>query len=171
MAKLYLCADLHMGHNNITKYRQGFSSAEEHHNIIFDNVASTVGKRDTLWLLGDIAFTKEWLFKVNEIRCHRKVLILGNHDQSRGISIKDISQVYDDVFALVSHRNYWFSHAPIHESEIRNRKACIHGHIHNELINDTRYVNVSIEHTDYKPITFQEAIERNEDYIRSFRFD
>ena len=166
MSRLLLTSDLHLGHKNICKYRSMFSSAEEHHNIVFDNLATSIRKRDTLWLLGDIAFTKEWLARMKEIKCIRKVLISGNHDTERGIHMKDLVDVYDDVFSLVSHRNVWFSHCPIHPQEIRNRKLCIHGHLHDQIVadnlgqQDKRYVNVCVDHTDFKPITFQEIIEK-----------
>ena len=107
MSKLFLAADLHLGHNNIIKYRTDFASAEDHHNTIYENLASAIGKRDTLWLLGDVAFTKEWLNKIKDIRCIRKVLIVGNHDCERGIHMKDLVDVYDGVFSLISHKNWW----------------------------------------------------------------
>jgi calcineurin-like phosphoesterase family protein len=161
-----LSSDLHLGHKNICKYRTQFSSAEEHHEIMFDNLATTIKKRDTLWLLGDIAFTREWLERMKEIHCMRKVLIAGNHCLERGIRMRNLVEVYDDIFSMVSHRNNWFSHAPIHQQEIRNRKFCIHGHLHQELVldldgkPDKRYINVCVDHTDFKPITYEEVIER-----------
>lgn len=146
MSKLWLWSDLHLGHNNITKYREGFSSSEDHHNTIYDRLATTVGKRDTLYLLGDIAFTKEWLNKIKDIKCIRKVLVVGNHDLERGIKMRNLVEVYDEVYSLVSHRNVWLSHYPIHQDEIRNRKGVFYGHTHGHLINDPRYVNLCVEH-------------------------
>ena len=68
MSKLMLAADLHLGHRNIAKYRTQFITSEEHDEIVLDNLKSSVNKADSLWLLGDIAFTKEWLLRLNEIR-------------------------------------------------------------------------------------------------------
>lgn len=154
MSKLVISSDLHLGHNNICKYRTDFSSAEEHHQIIFDNLAKSVNKADSLWLLGDVAFTKEWLNSLKSINCRRKVLIMGNHDCERGINYKDMVNVYDAVFGITSHRNCWFSHAPIHETEIRSRIMNVHGHTHQFLVGDPRYVNVCVDQTEYKPVTF-----------------
>lgn len=168
MSRLLLSADLHLGHNNIHKYRSKFSSAEEHHNTVFENLATTVRKSDTLYLLGDVAFDFHWLSKIKGINCRHKKLICGNHDTERGITMKHLVDVYDSVHALYCKRNYWFSHCPIHPQEMRGREGCIHGHLHDKkvkmedpttssvVIPDSRYLNVCLEHTGYKPVTFEE---------------
>jgi calcineurin-like phosphoesterase family protein len=170
MSNLYITSDLHLGHNNIHKHRPEFSSAEEHHEIIFDNLASTVTKNDTLYLLGDVAFTKEWLARIANLKVKHKILIAGNHDLERGIHMRDLVETYDAVYALWTKRNFWLSHAPIHPQEMRGKKANIHGHLHGNMVwtndlceqdgmdeIDQRYLNVSLEHTDWKPIKFSEA--------------
>jgi calcineurin-like phosphoesterase family protein len=161
-----LTSDLHLGHRNINKYRDGFSSQEEHDNTLFENLATGVNKRDTLYLLGDICFTKEWLEKVSTIKCNRKVLVCGNHDIERGINMKMLVQAYDDVKPFFSHRNFWFSHCPIHPSEVIHRLGNIHGHTHQHHVRmengtfDTRYFNVSVDVTEFKPISFEKLMER-----------
>jgi calcineurin-like phosphoesterase family protein len=171
MSTVYVTADLHLGHNNIHKHRPEFSSAEEHHEIIFDNLASTVTKNDTLYLLGDVAFSKEWLARIANLKVKHKILIAGNHDLERGIHMRDLVETYDAVYALWTKRNFWLSHAPIHPQELRNKKANIHGHLHGNMVwadtkapteegfseIDQRYINVSLEHTDWKPIKLSEA--------------
>ena len=175
MSRLMLTSDLHLGHKAIHKYRPSFSSAEEHHEIMFDNLASNINKRDSLVLLGDICFSKEWLARIKEIKCLKKTIVVGNHDLEFGITMRDLVDTYDSVQCLWSKRNYWFSHAPIHPQEMRTRKGNIHGHLHGNMVwknwihpvddfrpgldqIDQRYINVCVEHTDWKPITFQEAV-------------
>lgn len=148
-------SDLHLGHNNICKYRTGFNSAEEHHEILFENLTKELRKRDTIWFLGDVAFDKVWLERIRGIYCLRKILIAGNHDLERGIVMRDLVDTYSDVKSLVSYKNFWFSHCPIHPQEIRGRLGNIHGHLHNFTVEDPRYVNVCVEHTDFKPIDFE----------------
>lgn len=160
MTKLVLAGDLHLGHRSICEYRSRFTSVEEHDEVVFDNLASSVYKRDSLYLLGDVAFTKEGLARIKSINCKSKVLLLGNHDLERGITMFDLLDVYDKIHALHSRRNVWFSHCPIHASEMRDRKGNIHGHKHVGVIDDKRYVNVCIDHTDFKPITFALAMEQ-----------
>lgn len=170
-----LTSDLHLGHKNIANYRDGFGSSEEHHEIIFDNLATNIHKADSLIMLGDIAFTREWLFKLNQVKCKKKTLILGNHDTEH-LHIHDLVQVFDDIHGLWSKRNYWFSHAPIHEQEMRRRVGNIHGHTHtfNVLKSkftkgakdevDTRYYNVCVDKTDFKPISFADIQERTNNF-------
>lgn len=158
MSRLMIMSDLHLGHSNICKYREGFSSAQEHHETLFENLATNVGKRDTLYLLGDIAFTLEWLERIKTIKARHKLLVVGNHDTERGITMRHLVDVYDSVVSLFSKRNYWFSHAPIHSDEIRRRFGNIHGHCHGHKIDDKRYINACVEHTNYKPITFEELV-------------
>lgn len=168
MSRLLVTSDLHLGHNNICKYRTNFSSAEEHHETLFENLATELRKQDTLYLLGDIAFTKEWLERISNIKCAHKILICGNHDLERGIHMRDLVETYDAVYSMWSKRNYWFSHCPIHPQEMRSRKGNIHGHLHGNMVwkdwekqldtdeVDPLYFNACVEHTDWKPITFQE---------------
>jgi len=69
---------------------------------MFDTLASSVNKRDTLYLLGDVAFTPEWILKLEEIKCVKKVLILGNHDteQKRAKHLPLFAQVFDEIHGL-----------------------------------------------------------------------
>ena len=160
MSKVWFMSDLHLGHKAICKYRPSFSSEEEHSNTLFENLATTVGKRDVIYLLGDVAFTKEWLDKISKVVCSSKVLICGNHDTERQITMNEIVKAYNHVYSLRSYKGFWLSHCPIHPDEMRNRKGNIHGHTHNHCINDSRYVNVCVEHTAWKPINFEEIKER-----------
>lgn len=98
MSKLLITSDLHLGHKNICKYRTQFSSADEHHNFIFENLATNVSKRDTLYILGDCAFDKYWLDKVKSIKCQHKKLILGNHD-SENHSIRELADALRQRYA------------------------------------------------------------------------
>lgn len=162
-----ITSDLHLGHKNIHKFRGDFTCAEDHHEFMFEKLAMNVQKRDSLFLLGDIAFDKYWLNRLKEIKCVKKTLILGNHDTENGISFSDFIGVYDDVHSLFAKRNIWFSHCPIHSNEFRGKTYNIHGHLHHKIvetfdgvtmIRDIRYINTCVEHTDYKPVSFAELI-------------
>lgn len=145
-----ITADLHLGHKNIHKYRPQFLSAEQHHEFVYDRLVQSIKPKDTLFLLGDIAFAPEWLEKISAIKCQKKLLVMGNHD-TEYCSITDIANCYDEVHSLFMYRKAWFSHPPIHPDELIGR-VNIHGHTHGKNIVDTRYFNVSLENTDYRPI-------------------
>lgn len=171
MTRLMITSDLHLGHKNIHKFRTQFSSAEEHHEVMFENLASNIQKRDSLILLGDIAFDKYWLEMISTIKCEKKLLICGNHDTENGIKMRDLVKAYDDVMSLHSRRNYWFSHAPINYQCMRGKKGNIHGHLHQEKIMkltlidkkptkvpNEMFINACVEHTNFKPISFMDLI-------------
>ena len=82
----------------------------------------------------------------------------------------ELCNAFASVEALMSKRNVWFSHCPIHPQEMRNRLLNIHGHLHNHSVleivfdthyeeDDTNYFNACVEHTNYKPISFAEIME------------
>jgi len=173
VTRLMITSDLHLGHKNIHKFRSGFESAEHHHEVMFENLAMNIQKRDSLILLGDIAFDKFWLKKIKSIKCAKKLLICGNHDTENGIKMRDLVDVYDDVMSLHSRRNYWFSHCPIHSSQMRGKVGNIHGHLHSAEVGeylpsidgnsdvfyrDPRYLNACVEHTNYIPVSFADLV-------------
>lgn len=150
MANVLFSSDWHLAHATICNFRKEFSSVEAHYEEIKRNYLKTVTKRDKIFLLGDIAFSKDALNDVKEWP-GKKVLIVGNHDLERGIVMQDLVDTYDEVYSFYRYKKFWLSHCPIHEEELRSRLN-IHGHTHSHLINDPRYLNVCLEHTEYTPI-------------------
>jgi len=84
----WFTSDLHLGHFNIIRYcKRPFSTVEEMDNTIIDNINDRVSINDTLYIMGDFAFTKErsrwfevWREYRNRIHCKHVVLVCGNHD-------------------------------------------------------------------------------------------
>lgn len=169
MSGSYHTSDWHLGHRNISKFRErdGVHSEEESSRMILDNYRETIGKRDTVWFHGDIIFDAKYLQVVADLPGNKK-LILGNHDteKKRKITMSDLIEVFDSVDALVKHRGTWLSHAPIHADELRGA-INIHGHCHYYNIDDERYINVCVEQTGYYPIRRERILERNE-YFQEF---
>lgn len=157
MSTNYHLSDLHLGHQHITRFRTQFSSVEEHDELILENYRKLVRKQDKVWFNGDVAFTKEALDKIKELK-GTKILILGNHDtewKKRGYTLKDLMETFNDIQGFVKWHEFWLSHCPVHPDELRG-KINIHGHIHNHIIDDPRYVNICMEHIDYTPITLEQ---------------
>lgn len=172
MSKNYLLADTHFGHNDISKkFRTEFNSDEEHNETIHNNILSCAGKRNHLWLLGDIAFGQEQFRKLWEysLEFQSVNVVLGNHDH------KDLTEFCVqhgiNVYGFVKKWGYWLSHCPIHPQELYRGKN-IHGHVHTNTVgryrdddgtdwdSDPGYFNVSCENVGYKPISLQEIKER-----------
>lgn len=153
MATVWFFGDAHLGHNNIAKHRN-FVSNEWHDAMIKDNYHSVVTKRDTVYFMGDTAFTFDALDELATWTAERKILIVGNHDLERGINMRHLVEVYDEVYAFKRYKEFWLSHAPIHPDELRG-KVNLHGHVHADTIDDKRYFNTSLENIDYTPINIE----------------
>ena len=158
---VYAISDTHFGHENIIKKysRTHFQSIEEHDNAIKDNILRVCGKRDTLYILGDICFNRESLRYIQEIneRVENLYVLLGNHDGERSghPKAREYLPFVTDIRGPWKYKKKaWLSHFPVHESELRG-KINIHGHIHDINIDDNRYVNVSCENTNYMPIELE----------------
>ena len=88
MNQIYFTADLHFGHANILKHspRRPFADVvdiQAHDEWLLDKWRSTVDKRDTVYVLGDLTFLKsEGARHLLEKLPGQKFLIEGNHDGS-----------------------------------------------------------------------------------------
>lgn len=155
MSKVYVIADTHFGHRNICKYRTQFTSPKEHDDFVISNYNSIITKCDTVYFLGDIAFSKEAADRLDTMPGY-KILVLGNHDTDRSSEeSRYLIDKFDRVYGSLNKKGCWWTHIPIHPEELRG-KFNIHGHTHNATLQDPRYVNVSLENCNYFPVDFTE---------------
>ena len=80
---LYITSDTHFGHANIIRYcDRPFSSVEEMNEEIVRRFNSVLGPDDVLLHLGDVAMgnREKNLAYMKQIKCARKILKYGNHD-------------------------------------------------------------------------------------------
>lgn len=151
MAEIYHIADLHLGHASAVKFR-GFDDQKQHDECVLDGWCSVVGKRDTVWVHGDVAFGACNLDLLKRLPGVKK-LILGNHDTYETLKyLEHFNKVYG---TMGFKRGVCLSHIPVHPDELDLRwKYNIHGHLHSEKLEDDRYYCVSAEQTNYKPVLF-----------------
>lgn len=149
MSKVYVISDLHLSHLNMALHR-GFSSIESHDNYIIEQWNGVINKRDTVWILGDITMEKSTpypiLSKLNGI----KKIVLGNHDKPS--HSKELLKYANVVCGMTRYKNFILTHCPIHESQLIKVYGNIHGHLHENSLNDPRYINVSCEVVGYTPV-------------------
>jgi len=146
---VYFCGCLHLGHKNIHKFRPWVKSTEHNTEIFLDQWHKHIDKRDVVYMLGDVAFDLESLDLLSYLP-GRKILVKGNHDDI--VSITEQMQVFEEIYGLLKYKGFWLSHCPIHPDEMRNRKGCIHAHVHSQSVMtstwygrkilDKRYFNV-----------------------------
>lgn len=167
MSGQYFIGDLHLGHENICKFRDGFTSVEEHDSHLMENIRKCYGKRNSIWLLGDTIFDVKYEdFMVEVCNNFQHVHnVLGNHCTENPIRESMLKRLYGGfdnfhLHGIISKYGFWITHAPIHDAEMRKKVGNIHGHTHRALIDDERYLNVCAENIDYKPVSVDVIRER-----------
>ena len=154
MSRNLFIGDLHIGHAGVSsKFRKQFTSDEEHDETIIDNVRSSLAKRDTLWLLGDTVFKKEKFQMFDGIfkSCHKTNIFLGNHCHQEFARFC-LNYPSVDIFGVTKKFGMWFQHTPMHPDELYG-KPCVHGHLHDKVVDNPWYFCVSCEQVDFKPIS------------------
>lgn len=163
--RTFFVADTHFGDGNILRYEnRPFASVEEMDRELVERWNETVGDGDMVFHLGDVSSlgkdqTGELLGKLRG----EKVLVMGNHDRQyspeewRALGFQEAVPwpvVWEGFFLL--------SHEPLYVN--RNMPyANVFGHVHgNPAYRDAsaRSVCVSVERTEYRPISFEELRQR-----------
>lgn len=125
---------LHLGHKSIAQYR-GFNDEFYHDEHLINQWNKSVGKRDLVYILGDVTFesSKDY-YKLDALNGRKKV-VLGNHDLMS--DVPELLKYVDGVSGAVDYKGYILTHVPIHVDEIHFYKANLHCHIHheNKLVN------------------------------------
>jgi calcineurin-like phosphoesterase family protein len=147
--KTFIISDLHLSHTNMATYR-GFKSSEEHDETIISNWNSVVNNGDTVYVLGDITMEKATCYHLLSRLNGNIHVILGNHDM-RG-HVEQLLKHVKSVASCFKYKNILFSHIPIHPFELDRYRFNIHGHVHAKTLGDKRYINVSCEAVDFKPV-------------------
>jgi len=156
-----------------------FTSTEEMDETMIERWNAKVKQQDTVYHLGDVVINQKSLHLVSRLN-GRKILVRGNHDifkdkQYAEVGFEQIHgvRVFVDKFIL--------SHIPLHPDCVTDRfRVNVHGHLHaNEVMRDVivrpdyrfdtehefyrlqseidpRYLCVSVEHTNYEPLHFDE---------------
>lgn len=126
---------------------------------LIDNWNSIVSPNDRIYHLGDVAIPRRGLGCLSQLN-GRKILVRGNHDIFK---LGDYTKYFDDIRGCHYLDNYILTHIPIHECGLNRYKGNIHGHLHYRRVlgadgqPDPRYKCVCVEHTQYKPIDFEQV--------------
>ena len=166
---IYVISDTHFSHVNIIKYAERpFGNVKLMNETMIENWNKKVGKNDTILHLGDFALGKKIeLLAIKDRLNGHIILINGSHD-------RDVLKIKDDKFIVVEGTiklgKIIFSHEPLPRKEIPVGFTNIHGHIHNK--DSYNGLNVSVEKTDYTPLSLDELKEKikkleNDRYIKN----
>jgi calcineurin-like phosphoesterase family protein len=128
----FVTADTHFGHAKSLSFMQPdgsplrpFSSCEEMDETMVERWNATVGKKDTVYHLGDVIIPRKSLPILERLN-GRKILIKGNHDQH--VKLSEWAKYFEDVRGAFFHPGdstmrggLIFTHVPVHPS-------CLSGH-------------------------------------------
>lgn len=171
MRKIFVISDTHFCHAKVLTFtgkdgsliRPNFKSVDDMDNTIIQNWNKTVTANDIVYHLGDVTFgnIKSNLARIMPQLAGTKRLILGNHDYNA----KDYQPYFQKImswrqFGKEFSRPIVLCHFPLHIDSFAYRAGgnalCVHGHIHEKSVNDSRYVNVAVEKTNYTPIALED---------------
>lgn len=152
---VYILSDLHLEDSDCKLMDENWISPQEQ----IDIINKTVMKTDTLICLGDVG-NPIWLDK---LKCQYRVLLMGNHDQSKKKFKPYFNEIYDG--ALFISDKILLSHEPIY-----GLPFClnIHGHDHSgykhngyDVIKDiigNKHLNLASNVCGYTPISLGKLI-------------
>jgi calcineurin-like phosphoesterase family protein len=170
---IWFISDTHFSHGNILKFRDdndnlirpNFKDADHMDEVMIENWNRCVKPQDKIYHLGDITFSRQKYHKIMPRLNGKKRLIMGNHDNFKP---SEYEQYFEKVMSWRSFGEFPVKfvccHYPLHRGSFEYRAGnpgfCVHGHLHQRLINEPGYINVCVEHTNYTPIHLEELLER-----------
>lgn len=175
----YFISDPHFGHYNIIKYSsRPFKDTREMNDYMITKWNETVKPNDHISCLGDVTMARggriqreEFITLIKGLNGHKR-LYLGNHDHFSAKVYLDAG--FEKIYATWRDEDHIiFSHFPLHPRSLGSAIANVHGHTHtipdyepviyideNKKKHIKPYINISVEQTEYKPISIDEIKER-----------
>lgn len=166
MPNIFVISDTHFSHKNIIVFTdkdgkkiRPYSSLEEMNEDMVKKWNQTVNHDDIVYHLGDVAFQVATSLSILNRLNGKKRLALGNHDHA---SLDKYSEYFEKIHSIYLIDDIIMSHYPLHPSILSEERYSVnvHGHIHQKDINDPRYLCVSVEHTDYRPVELSDIKQR-----------
>jgi calcineurin-like phosphoesterase family protein len=183
MPAVFLTSDTHFGHTGVCKFTRNdgvtklrpWTDPDEMDEEMVKRWNETVRPNDKVYHLGDVVINRKALKIMSRLNGD-KVLIRGNHDIFRD---DEYRLYFRELRAYHVMNGMILSHIPIHTESLGRFGTNIHGHLHanrvmtevwGEYVVDPRYHCVCVEHTDYRPILFEDVIKRIKDEGGSIGF-
>jgi calcineurin-like phosphoesterase family protein len=178
MPAVFLTSDTHFGHTGVCRFTRNdgvtklrpWDDADEMDEEMVKRWNETVRPNDKVYHLGDVVINRKALKIMHRLNGD-KVLIRGNHDIFRD---DEYREHFRELRAYHVMNGMILSHIPIHTESLGRFGTNIHGHLHANRVMmepvgkygipviDARYHCVCVEHTDYRPILFEDVIKRIE---------
>lgn len=161
MSEVFFIADTHFGHKGIINFSgtrpfRPFDTIEEHDAELIKRWNSVVNPKDTVWHLGDFCFGERNLVIAGELNGNKK-LVMGNHDM---YATEKYLKYFTRLAGAIEYKGAILTHIPISEEQFSRYYINIHGHLHNNVMSDKRYINVSCEQINCTPIPYDEVLNK-----------
>ena len=175
MPSVFLTSDTHFGHTGVCRFMgpdgvtklRPWDNADEMDDEMVRRWNETVRPNDKVYHLGDVVINRKALKTLHRLNGD-KVLIKGNHDIFR---LEEYTPFFRDVRGYHVMNGMILSHIPVHVSSLGRFGVNVHGHLHAHRVMfydtmthkeevDPRYFCVSVEHTDYTPVLFEDVVKR-----------
>lgn len=174
----WVIADTHFFHDNIIIYQ---NRPEDHDDIMLENWINMVRPSDVILHLGDLALTNAETMRI--LCAHlpgKKYLIRGNHDQRTDTFYRknNFEVINEPVIYYSKIATLLFTHRALRKNEYPDiyypaPPYNVHGHSHRKTVDQydtyleeyshrSRYINISVELTDYKPVRISQILEEIE---------
>ena len=165
MRDIFFSSDPHYDHANILKFTDDrgkkfrgdlFDSVEEMNETMIERHNSVVKPTDIWYCLGDVTMRIKGLAAIMSRLNGRKRLLVGNHDDPKN---PELTRWFEKVgiWRLFKDEGFICSHIPLRKDQFRYKVTHnLHGHIHQNLIDEPEYINNCMEHINYKPKSMDE---------------
>ena len=159
----FFTADTHLGHTGLINHGfRDFSSMQAMDDAIIDRWNARVGKRDTVWHLGDFTLAgadvaMDYLHRLNgEIH-----LVWGNHDHN---SIRRLprwkSSQYATEINVDGHRITLCHYGMRVWNRCHYGTLMFYGHSHGSLPGTSQSLDVGVDAWDFQPVLLSEILDR-----------
>ena len=161
---IFFTADPHFLHDAIIIHcSRPFINCNKMNKNLVRNWNDTVSSEDHVYILGDFAWggvDKKYPMEIitRNLNGH-KHLIYGNHDRLHPFEYIEIGfdsthsalEIYDGKILL--------AHDPSIGTCLKPEQVLLHGHLHRELINNTRFINVGVDVFGFKPVSLETILQ------------
>ena len=163
MTDRWICSDHHFYHERILEFcaeQRPFDTVEEMHEVMIERHNSLIKPKDHVFFVGDVVFGDPVAHlpiveRLNGI----KHLIGGNHDKLRS-QMAEYQKYFVSVEAYreFGHNKDIVSHYPVHPQQLEERyKFNVHGHLHDIVLDDPRYINICLDNRDLYPTNLEQV--------------
>lgn len=159
----WFTSDTHLGDTRLNLYGRdiSFKDNDDFENTFFLNWLKKISHKDTVYIIGDVAFTADSCLKLKQLP-GKKILITGNYDRDDMTAKPGVtkylptifSEIYDELLLTLEddfHKEeVYLNHFP---TKCRKDKFNLTGHIHGSWRIQRNMINVGLDAWNYQLIS------------------